>query len=1027
MIPPRVARLLASGSTDTTFDPGTGPSDAAYAVACLADGKYLVGGEFSTVNGVERANLVLFNEDGSVDTEFNNQPNNAVRSLFPQTDGKTIVCGQFTALGLTTRNRIFRVQANNTVEPAFDPNVDDTIWCSFIQENGLILIGGDFGLVGSVSRQAIARLLNNASSTDLQVQSATTVFWGRSGTSSEAQVVKFELSTDGGTIWSTLGFGSRTTGGWRLAGLSLSGSGLLRATAYPSSSQSQTVMQDTISFDFAPAIQVEQPQGTPLSSGVSVVAYGSSQTGVTTDITFTIRNVGLENLTLDGDPTPAVALSGTNADQWTVVEQPALAISPQGTVTFVVRFQPTSTGAKAATLTVNSDDPTTPAFTVSLTGTGTPGPGSRDNTFQPVFNSTVLSTSIDPLNRIYFGGSFTTLNSVASNRIARVLSTGAPDTTLTGTKANNSVNCSAQQSDGKFLVGGSFTSYNGVTRNRLARVLENGSLDTSFNVSLNGPCNSIDIQTDGKIIVAGDFTTAAGVSRAGGVVRLNTSGSVDAGFVPWFTNRSALRRAVILGDGGIIVLGDSYIYKITASGARDSAFNTNGEVAIVGGSPFAVAEQADGKLLVGGVFSTINSVSRTNLARLNADGSVDTSFTCNTNNAVYALNVQADGKILAVGVFTTIGGESVARVARLNSDGTVDDTFVTNVSAGSVFGIATQEDGQVIVNGDFTIESTSAKVARLVNGSASDSLTVVDATEVQWLRSGTSPEVASVEFQFSQDSGVTWSSAGVGERIEGGWELSGIQLPVSGILRALASAMGGYGNSSCTLLESRVSFSGLLSPDIQVEQPTNTVVADDGSVTFAGKLVGQIGLLDFTIRNTGNATLSGISVVSSNAAEFQVTALGATSVVAGGVTTFQVRFTPVAIGARTATLTVGSNVPGFKNPYTISLSGNGITTPTALTNPAQTITSSGAVLTGSVTARDDTASVIFQWRVGTAGAWTTVAASPASVSGFSATPVSYSLGGLSSGTTYNFRVGITNSVTGPSSPVYGPIRSFSTL
>src|SRR5438128_8811130 len=97
--------------------------------------------------------------------------------------------------------------------------------------------------------------------------------------------------------------------------------------------------------------------------------------------------------------------------------------------------------------------------------------------------------------------------------------------------------------------------------------------------------------------------------------------------------------------------------------------NANGNVS-------SIAVQADGKILIGGDFTTLSpnggaAVTRNHIARLNPDGTLD-AFNPNANGTVYGIAVQADGKILAGGLFTSIGGQTRNRIARLNSDGTLD-------------------------------------------------------------------------------------------------------------------------------------------------------------------------------------------------------------------------------------------------------------------------------------------------------------------------------------------------------------------
>ena len=84
--------------------------------------------------------------------------------------------------------------------------------------------------------------------------------------------------------------------------------------------------------------------------------------------------------------------------------------------------------------------------------------------------------------------------------------------------------------------------------------------------------------------------------------------------------------------------------------------NANGQI-------YVVVVQPDGKILLGGNFSTLPpnggaAVMRNRIARLNPDGTLDTAFNPNANGSVFSIAVQADGKILAGGFFTSIGGQT---------------------------------------------------------------------------------------------------------------------------------------------------------------------------------------------------------------------------------------------------------------------------------------------------------------------------------------------------------------------------------
>jgi uncharacterized delta-60 repeat protein len=123
----------------------------------------------------------------------------------------------------------------------------------------------------------------------------------------------------------------------------------------------------------------------------------------------------------------------------------------------------------------------------------------------------------------------------------------------------------------------------------------------------------------------------------------------------------------------------------------------------------SIAIQSDGKIVIGGSFTTFNGATVNNIVRLNSDGTRDTAFTTNTgtafNSGVQSIAIQSDGKLVIGGQFTTFNGVTVNRIVRLNSDGTRDATFTTNT--GTAFNefvqtIAIQSDGKIVIGGVFT-------------------------------------------------------------------------------------------------------------------------------------------------------------------------------------------------------------------------------------------------------------------------------------------------------------------------------------
>ena len=192
------------------------------------------------------------------------------------------------------------------------------------------------------------------------------------------------------------------------------------------------------------------------------------------------------------------------------------------------------------------------------------------------------------------------------------------------------------QPDGKVVVGGNFHSMLGTPCTGIARLNTNGNLDGVFYQGIGYPytLNAIVAQPDGKLLLASkNFRYDCDESHCDQVsdfmvTRLNANGSVDSSFIP-------------------------------ATGSGTVIYSSDGNTSIV--------VQPDGKILIGGSFTSVNGTNRNHIARLNADGSLDSSFNPGTgaNGIVRSLALQPDGKVLVGGDFTTVNGVVRPHVARL--------------------------------------------------------------------------------------------------------------------------------------------------------------------------------------------------------------------------------------------------------------------------------------------------------------------------------------------------------------------------
>jgi len=208
---------------------------------------------------------------------------------------------------------------------------------------------------------------------------------------------------------------------------------------------------------------------------------------------------------------------------------------------------------------------------------------------------------------------------------------------------------------------------------------------------------------------------------------------------------------------------------------------------------------------LGGAFNTVAGQPRTNLARLNPNGNLDLAFSpaaTGLSTSVYSLALQADGKILVGGIFSTLGGASHLRIGRLNPDGTPDNAFTAGANS-DVYGLAIQADGKVLAGGFLTYLAQQPRsfIGRLNNLDPAAQSLNYDGTTISWMRSGSSCEVWRTTFESSTD-GANWVNLGDGARIAGGWQLANITLSPGAQVRARDYTTGGGNNSSSWFIES---------------------------------------------------------------------------------------------------------------------------------------------------------------------------------------------------------------------------------
>ncbi len=592
----RIARLNTDGSLDTSFDPGNGFDDEVVAVALQSDGKILVGGKFRKFQNHWRKGYCRLNADGSLDWSYNvgqavhSDDDGWVHSIAIQPDGKAIVGGCFSRYDYNSAYSLARVNTNGSYDGSFDttPGVNGYLHVVKLQGDGKILIGGSFSRYDNKSRSNLARVLPNGRNDDsFDV-----------GRGPNKDVYTISLFPDGkifiGGNFSDVDKKKR-----------------------------QGVARILVDGSVDPSYQIEFTQGQG-QAVPSWIVYGS-------DIESTGRVIVGGNLR---------------------------AYNPQS-------------GARGAFVRLDAN-------------------GAIDHSYNPEDlpqHSYVYAVAVRPDNRAIVTGKFPEIfNSTGGNLAKLDTATGALDTSFdVGSGADEPVHSVLSLSGGDVLAGGEFEDVDGSTRERFARLGADGTLRAlSLDIDT-GAVHALAEDADGKILLGGDFDDVNNDSNYRGLARLDADGNLDTGFVLPGTTES------------VWVQTHSWKWWIGYwQTVSTSGFN---------GRVHCILPLEDGGYLVGGDFTEYGGSAQTGLALINSDGSLNPLVSAANGNApgsggVRSIIVLPNDKIIYAGDFA-------GQVACLNSDLSPDGSFSPASINGAVESVAIQEDGRLLVGGSFTTVSGS--------------------------------------------------------------------------------------------------------------------------------------------------------------------------------------------------------------------------------------------------------------------------------------------------------------------------------
>ena len=317
----------------------------------------------------------------------------------------------------------------------------------------------------------------------------------------------------------------------------------------------------------------------------------------------------------------------------------------------------------------------------------------------------------------YIGGEFSNFSGSSQNRLVKCLQSGYKDSTFNiGSGPNSKVQVITPSGDKVFIGGDEISGYNGTGTGAIVKLNADGTIDTSFtSLSVGGTMTGkqilgIGVLPDGKLVIAGDFTNYGSNLMDNGMI-LNSDGSFNASL---YLLPNGYARTLLVNNNDIFAggLGNSNVQKWgntsfdnnhTFSGYLPSSPNPYSDI-------FELALQSDGKIVAVGSFTTVNGYSRNGIVRLNSDGTIDTGFNPGSgfDKTAYSVKIQSNGKILVGGAFTTYNGNTRNSIVLINSDGSIDTTVTFSSGFGGgyggtyVNGLGILAGGVIVAVGNFT-------------------------------------------------------------------------------------------------------------------------------------------------------------------------------------------------------------------------------------------------------------------------------------------------------------------------------------
>ncbi|MFI5171632.1 MAG: fibronectin type III domain-containing protein, partial [Chitinophagales bacterium] len=624
-----IAGLNGNGTLDMSFDPGIGlgtfsvclfiQTFSGLALEKAGDGKYYVGGEFISYNGISRKGIARINNDGSLDLTFNPgsglsgnglddcyaavDPDVAgVYSIAKTIDDKIIIGGHFSKYNAVVRNNIARINSDGSLDNTFTTSVagpiyDAGVYSLDISPSGKIYAGGRFTTVNGIYGSGIARINSDGSyDNSFATDSGFTALYG-------SFVYDLELLAENKLM--VAGYFDHYGNNIADDIIRLNDDGSIDTTFsnLESSSRIYTLTKQADGkyivggyFNYLGGTHIDRIARLEYNGILDNTIANEGESGVTSDASFEITKR-----------------------------------SPDGNIYSTCAFIDNS-GLIKKLNRVNSDGSTDPTFNPEididydvfdfdfqydgqLLVLEAKPPYYKlermnpDGTIDPSFNdgsgtnATIAEVRVLPDNSVLICGYFSVVQGITQKYLAKLHADGSVDNTFHPLITGSYIKRIAVQQDGKIIIHGMITSINGTPVQNTARLNTDGTLDLSFTAHITRPyyfhTSNFNFLSDNSIIVSGDFTSVNGISK-NNLVKLHNDGSIDESF--------------------LLTTGFAGLYQTLEDVKIDSV----------------------DRIICAGSFTSYNGINSNGLVRINANGSFDTTFIVGNGTLGMITNVCLD-------------------------------------------------------------------------------------------------------------------------------------------------------------------------------------------------------------------------------------------------------------------------------------------------------------------------------------------------------------------------------------------------